>query len=99
MFYGIGKDISFANAFLLGILLGTEHNGLAAVNPVDAVKGLVQGFQLLVFLWSYVEKVLLYGTVGGNSHYDDSCFLVLESLPVDGAECLVGCVDYGLCGI
>ena len=96
MFYGIGEDISFAYAFLLGILLGTEHDGLAAVNPVDTVKSLVKGFQLLIFLWSNVEEVLLYGTLGRNSHHYDPSLLVLEPLPVDGVECLVGCVDYGL---
>ena len=98
MFYGIGKDISFANALLLGILLGAEHNGLAAVNPVDAVKSLVECFQLLVFVGTYVEEVLLDRTVWGNPHHDDPGFLVLEPLSEDGAESLVGCVNNGLRG-
>ena len=73
----IGKDISFALATFPGVLLCAEHNGFAALHPVDAVNHFIQPFHLLKQFGIDVEQILLYRGISPDFHNDDSCLLVL----------------------
>ena len=42
MFDGVGKDFGLSFAILLGVLLGTDNDGLRAVHAVDAVYHLIE---------------------------------------------------------
>ena len=80
---GIGKDISLTLAILLGVLLGTENDGLASMQSVNPVYHLVKPLHLLELFSVDVEEVLLDWRIGPDAHDDDSCLLVLVALTID----------------
>ncbi len=61
MLDGIGENISFANAILACILLGTYDNCLGALRLIDAIYYLIQTTHALNVLRIYIEKVGLKG--------------------------------------
>ena len=61
MLDGIGENISFANAILACILLGTYDNCLGALRLIDAIYHLIQTTHALDVLRIYIEKVGLKG--------------------------------------
>ena len=61
MLDGIGENISFANAILACILLGTYDYCLGALRLIDAIYHLIQTTHALNVLRIYIEKVGLKG--------------------------------------
>ena len=77
MLDGIGKDVCFAFAIFLSILLGTDDNGLGAVHAVNAVDDLIEAPHLLDLLGIDVEQILLDGAVGINAHDNHEAALTM----------------------
>ena len=59
---GIGKDIGLAFAVGLGVLLGTDHNGLGAIALVEEVDSGIELFQLPDLPGIDIEEILLERT-------------------------------------
>ena len=59
---GIGKDIGLAFAVGLGVLLGTNHDGLRAVALVEEVDGGIEFLQFPDLPGIDIEEILLQGT-------------------------------------
>ena len=57
MLDGIGEDVGFTFAILLGILLGTDDDSFRAMHAIDAVYNLVQAPHLLNLLGIDVEQM------------------------------------------
>ena len=55
MLDGIGKDISLSLAVFPGVLLTAKHDGLSAIDFVDAVDDCIQTLHLLELLGIEVE--------------------------------------------
>ena len=89
MLDGVGKDIGFAFAILLGVLLAADDDGLGAVAFVDAVYHLVELPELLDVFGIEVEEILLQRAVGGDAEDDDASPLVEVALVVDAFQHLL----------
>ena len=86
---GVGEDISFAFAVLLGVLLGADDESFGAVAFVDAVYHLVELPELLDVFGIEVEEILLQRAVGGDAEDDDASPLVEVALVVDAFQHLL----------
>ena len=83
---GIGEDVGFAFAILLGVLLAADDDGLGAVAFVDAVYHLVELPELLDVFGIEVEEILLQRAVGCDAEDDDASPLVEVALSTIWAE-------------
>ena len=59
---GIGKDIGLAFTVGLGVLLGTDHDGLGAVALVDEIDGSIEFLQFPDLPGIDIEEILLERT-------------------------------------
>lgn len=101
LFHGVGEDIGLALPARLGVLLGTNDDGLRAVAFVETVDHLIQSAQLLDLLGIHIEEVLLDGAVGSNAHDNHPTPLVLHPLneyPVQHLACRLHNGDGGAGG-
>ena len=89
MLDGVGKDIGFAFAILLGVLLAADDDGLGAVAFVDAVYHLVELPELLDVFGIEVKEILLQRAVGGDAEDDDTSPFVEVALVVDAFQHLL----------
>ena len=92
---GIGKDIGLAFTVGLGVLLGTDHDGLGAVALVEEVDGGIEFLQLPDLSGIDIEEILLQGTARRDAVDDDSGALVLQALDEETVEQLGGCLHDG----
>ena len=83
MLNDIGIDLGLSLSRLLGVLLRDKHNGLCAIDLVDAVDDCIQTTHFLKLFGIHVEQVLLNRTVGSYSHDEDTCFLIVIALAVE----------------
>ena len=66
MFSGISKGISFSLTTFICILLTAKNDELSTINFVKMVNDGIQSAQFLNLFGSYVEEVLLDGSVWCN---------------------------------
>jgi hypothetical protein len=92
---GIGKDIGLAFTVGLGVLLGTDHDGLGAVALVEEVDGGIELFQLPDLPGIDIEEILLQGTARRDAIDDDSGAFVLQALDEETVEQLGGSLHDG----
>ena len=92
---GIGKDIGLAFSVGLGVLLGTDHDGLGAVALVEEVDGGIEFLQFADLPGIDIEEILLERTAWRDAIDDDSRALVLQPLDEETVEQFRGCLHDG----
>ena len=92
---GIGKDIGLAFTVGLGVLLGTNHDGLRAVALVEEVDGGIELLQFPDLPGIDIEEILLQGTARRDAVDDHSGALVLQALDEETVEQFRGCLHDG----
>lgn len=92
---GIGKDIGLAFTVGLGVLLGTDHDGLGAVAFVEEVDGGIEFLHFPDLPGIDIEEILLQGTARRDAIDDDSGALVLQALDEETVEQFRGCLHDG----
>ena len=95
MLNGIRKHLRFTLAVGASVLLGADDDGFGAITLVDAIDHFVKSFHLSNLLGRDIEEVLLDGTLGTDTHHDDTSPLILHPLNEDPIQHLGGCLDDG----
>ena len=95
MLNSVRKDLCLTLAIGAGVLLGADDNGFGAIAFVDAIDYFVKSFHLSDLLGGDVEEVLFDGTLGTDTHHDDSRPLILHPLNKNPIQHLGGCLDDG----
>ena len=79
----------------LGVLLGTDHDGLGAVALVEEVDGGIEFLQFPDLPGIYIEEILLQRAARRDAVDDDSRALVLQPLDEEPVEQFGGCLHDG----
>ena len=95
MLNGISEDFSTTFAIGTGVLLGADDDGFGAITFVDAVDHLVKSFHLTNLFGGDIEEVLLDGTIGTDTHHNDTSPLILHTLNENTIQHLGSCLHNG----